>query len=148
MGYRLASIVASWRVFAASRPFRLELDIEGQRRLYRTALAFIGIGERELRLPIMGGVVKGGRRGLHVIIPRARTRPRLLLTALTAALRGVRAAEDELRLDSFIVDHCRLTMHRPRVEVSLDGELVPLRPPLEYRVGREVLNVVTAEGGQ
>jgi diacylglycerol kinase family enzyme len=148
LSYGIASLVASWRVFTAARPFRLELDLEGQRRLYRTSLAFIGVGERELRLPIMGGLVPGGRPGLHVIIPRARTRPRLLLTALVAALRGVRAAEDELRLDSFLVDHCRLTMRRPELEVSLDGELVPLRAPLEYRVGKGVLKVVTGESGE
>jgi diacylglycerol kinase family enzyme len=145
LSYPVASVVASWRVFAAARPFRLELDVSGQRLLYRTTLAFIGVGERELRLPIVGGRVQGGRRGLHVIIPRARTRARFLLTALVATLRGVHAAKDELRLDSFLVDHCRLAMRRPLVNVSLDGELVPLRPPLEYRVGKGVLNVVTAE---
>lgn len=145
LSYGIASLVASWRVFTAARPFQLALDVKGQRRVYRTPLAFIGVGERELRLPIMGGPVPGGRRGLHVIIPRARTRPHLLLTALVAALRGVRAARDELRLDSFVVDHCRLTMRQPQLEVSLDGELIPLRGPLEYRVGKGVLNVVTGE---
>jgi diacylglycerol kinase family enzyme len=147
MGYRMASLVASWRVFVRSRPFRLELNIRGQRRLYRTTLAFIGVGERELRLPIMGGAVEGGRNDLHVIIPRTPTRPRLVLTALVAALRGLRAAEDELHLDSFLVDRCRLAIRRRLLEVSVDGELVPLRPPLEYRVERGAVQVVMA-GGQ
>jgi diacylglycerol kinase family enzyme len=145
MGYGVASLVASWRVFRAARPLRLELDLAGRRRLYRTTLAFVGVGERELQFPVMGGRVTGGRRGLHVIIPRARTGARLLFTALVAALRGVRAAKDDLQLDSFLVERCRIVVPRHHLEITADGELAPCDAPLEYRVARDALRVVTAE---
>jgi diacylglycerol kinase family enzyme len=142
LGYRLASVVASLRVFAASHHFRLELDAGGRRHSYRTTLAFIGVGERELRIPILGGRVKGGHRGLHVMIPRATSRARLLRIAATSALRGVQAAVGDLEIDSFIVEHCSMDLRHIRDDISVDGEIVPVATPLRYRLEREALRVV------
>jgi diacylglycerol kinase family enzyme len=142
LGYRLASVVASLRVFAASHHFRLELEVGGRRHLYRTTLAFVGIGERELRIPILGGRVNGGRRGLNVIIPRATSRARLLLVAATSALRGVQAAVGDLEIDSFMVEHCSMDLRHNRDDISVDGEIVPATTPLRYRLERDALRVV------
>jgi diacylglycerol kinase family enzyme len=142
LGYRLASVVASLRVLAASHHFRLELDVGGRRHLYRTTLAFIGVGERELRIPILGGRVQGGQRGLHVMIPRATSRARQLIIAATSALRGVQAAVGDLAIDSFIVDRCTMDLRHDRDDVSVDGEIVPATTPLRYRLERDALRVV------
>lgn len=142
LGYRLASILASLRTFAAPRPFRLELEVEGRRHFYKTTLAFIGVGERELRIPVLGGRVDGGRRGLHVIIPRAGSHTRLLIVAATSVLRGVQAAVGNLELDSFVVESCRVDLRHPRDDVSLDGEITPMDTPLDYRIERDALRVV------
>ncbi|HEX6535583.1 MAG TPA: diacylglycerol kinase family protein [Gemmatimonadaceae bacterium] len=142
VGYALASLGAGVQALAASRSFRLELDVAGRARVYRTMLVFIGVGERELRVPVLGGRVDGGRRGLHVIVPRARTRRRLVLLAALAAVRGVRGAKRAMHLDSFVVDHCRIHFRRPRGTVALDGELAPLIAPLSYAVERDALRLV------
>ena len=142
LGYRVASVLASLQVFSASRPFRLELDVHGHRRFYRTTLAFIGSGERELRIPVLGGRVKGGRRGLHVIVPHASSHGRLLIIAIRSALRGVQAAVGALELDSFVVDHCRVDLRHAMDEIALDGEIVSVATPLNYRVARDALRVV------
>jgi diacylglycerol kinase family enzyme len=145
LGYLLASVAAFLRVFLSMRTLRVQLEIEGQRLTYRTPLVFIGIGERELRVPMLGGRVPDGRRGLHVIVPRARTRYRLAVLALTALLRGVRAVADSLHCDSFIVERCRVEMRRPRGNVAIDGEIVPMIAPLEYRIEPDALRVVVPE---
>jgi hypothetical protein len=124
------------------RTLRVQLQIKGERRMYRTPIVFIGVGERELKLPTLGGRVANGRRGLHVIVPRDRTRLRLAALALTAILRGVRAVEESLRCDSFVVERCRVDMRRPRGNVAVDGELVPMIAPLEYHVERDALKIV------
>lgn len=142
LGYRLASALASLRTFASSRPIRLELDVEGRRHFYSTTLAFIGVGERELRIPTLGGQAKNGRSGLHVIIPRAGSQGRLLLIAASSALRGVQATVGALELDSFVVDRCSVELRHPQGDISLDGEIVSAATPLEYRIEREALRVV------
>jgi diacylglycerol kinase family enzyme len=144
LGYRLASILASLRVFASSHHFRLELDIAGRRHLYSTTLAFIGVGERELRIPILGGRVKGGRRGLHVLIPRGSSRPRLIAVAATSIFRGVQAAVGDLEIDSFMVESCRMDLRHTRDDISVDGEIAPANTPLHYSLERDALRVVAA----
>ena len=144
LGYRLASILASLRTFAVSRPFRLEVDIEGRQHFYATTLAFIGVGERELRIPILGGRVKDGRSGLHVIVPRASSHTRLLIVAASSALRGVQAAVGALELDSFVVEQCRIDSRHPRNAISLDGEIASVATPLHYRIERGALRVVAS----
>jgi diacylglycerol kinase family enzyme len=141
-GYRLASVLASLHVFASSHHFRLELDAAGRQHFYSTTLAFIGVGERELRIPILGGRVKGGRRSLHVLIPRASSRARLLAVAATSIFRGVQVAVGDLEIDSFMVEHCRIDLRHARDEISLDGEIVPTNTPLHYRLERDALRVV------
>jgi hypothetical protein len=86
--------------------------------------------------------VEGGRPGLHVIIPRAPTRGRLLALAALAPLRGLRAATATTRMDSFLVDHCFIHLRRPLGTVALDGELAPLVAPLSYEVLRGALRLV------
>lgn len=142
LDYRVASVLASLRVFATSRPFRLELDVEGRRHLYSTTLVFIGVGERELRIPLLGGRVKGGRRGLHVLVPRASSHLRLLIVAATSALRGVDAAVGTLDIDSFVVEGCRIDLRHDHDDISMDGEIAPATTPLNYRMERDALRVV------
>ncbi|MFL5578007.1 MAG: diacylglycerol/lipid kinase family protein [Gemmatimonadaceae bacterium] len=147
LGYRAASFVAGLRILTNLRPYRVTLDVEGTTRVYRTPIVFIGVGERELRVPLVGARVGGGRRGLHVLVVRSRTAGRLFALALAAAARGVDDVARSPLLDSFVVDRCRIDLPRPRGRVALDGELVEMRAPLEYEVRRGALRVVTATAG-
>src|SRR3712207_2096723 len=78
LGYWLSSAAASLRVFLGLPQFDVELEVDGVARRYRTPLVFVGVGERELRLPTLGKRVPNGRRGLHVMVVRGRTRAGLL----------------------------------------------------------------------
>lgn len=141
-GYRVASFFAALRVMVQFRSIAVEMEVDGRRRIYRTPLVFIGVGERELQLPSLGNRVKSGQRGLHVLVVRGRTRARLLATGLSAVARGTKATSRSLEMDSFIVDRVTLTQNRRSSTVAVDGELVRLDTPLEYRIERDALTVV------
>jgi diacylglycerol kinase family enzyme len=143
LGYRLASFVATIRTFALMPTIAVELEVEGKATVYRTPLVFIGVGERELQAPSLGSRVPDGKRGLHVIIVRGRRRTRVLALALAAVARGVESVARTPELDSFIVDRCTISMKRPRVTVALDGEAEVMTTPLEYRLERDIIRVVT-----
>jgi diacylglycerol kinase family enzyme len=141
-GYRLASILAAIRTFIIMPRYAVELEVEGKSTIYRTPIVFVGVGERELQAPTLGNRVKNGRRGLHVIVVQGRRRARLLAVALAAVSRGVKKVARTPEVDSFIVDRCTISMRRSIVAVALDGEEERMRPPLEYKLERDILRVV------
>lgn len=140
-GYRIASTLAALRALVQLRKLAVEVEVDGARRSYRTPVVFIGVGERELKLPTLGNRVRAGKRGLHVMVVSGRSRGRMLAIALNAVARGVKTASETPELDSFIVDRCTIRL-RDRTTVALDGELVKLDTPLEYELRRDALHVV------
>lgn len=140
VGYWAASAISMVRSFARIRPFNVRFETEGVQRSYTTPLVFIGVGERELKLPKLGGRVDGGRSGLHVMIVRGRTRARLLAIAFAAAARGTRGVSSTPHFDSFLVDHC--TIEQRHSTVAVDGEVVKMDSPLDYELGRAALKIV------
>ena len=131
-GYRIASVLAAARTFARVRPFRARFETDTVARAYDTPLVFIGLGERELKLPTLGNRVDGGRSGLHVMVVRGRTRARLVALSFAAAARGVHALSRTPHLDSFLVTHCGIEQRHSTV--AIDGEVVTMRSPLEYEL--------------
>ena len=132
LGYRLASIVAAIRLLIRPRVFTVELEVEGKMRSDVTPLVFIGVGERELKLPTLGGRAKSGRRGLHLMVVRGRSRARFAALAFAAAAKGTRSATRSPALDAFIVNKLTIRLRRPHVYVATDGELHAMSGPLEF----------------
>ncbi len=140
-GYRIASAIAALRILFQLRLLAVEVEVDGVRRIYRTPVVFIGVGERELQLPSLGKRIPSGRRGLHVMVVNGRSAGRVLALALNAVARGVNTATRSFDLDSFIVDRCTITVRRSST-LAVDGELVRLGTPLEYELKRDALRVV------
>jgi len=140
LGYHIASFVAGVRLLFALPIFRVKLQVEGIAREYLTPLVFIGVGERELRLPALGARIPDGRTGLHVMVIRQRSGARTLALAFAAAARGVEGVAGTPGLDSFLVDSCRIEPRTHRA--SVDGELVGVDPPLEYKYIPGCLQVI------
>ena len=145
-GYYFGSLLAAARIFAGLRSFYVELEVEGEVRRYRSPLVFLGLGERELMRPGLGMRVENGRRGLHLIVVSGRRRARLMVLALAAAARGIRALVRTPHVDSFLVDRCTIELPRPLGNVAIDGEIVLLRAPLRYRLVRDAIIVVAPAG--
>jgi diacylglycerol kinase family enzyme len=150
LGYRIASFFALVRTWAGLRTFTVTLEVEGAKKMYRASMVFIGVGERELQLPILGNRVKNGRPGLHVMIVSGRKRARLFAIALAGIAKGTKEAEKITDFDDFIVVSCRIDLTRPSATIGLDGELKRMATPLDYRIERDTLRLVVAppEGGE
>ncbi len=144
-GYKIATFMAGIWTFFTMPTIAVELDVDGKAQIYRTPLVFIAVGERELKIPTLGGRVKGGKRGLHVMVVRGRRRAALFFLALDAFSRGVGKASREPELDAFIVERCRISMKRRRTTVSFDGEAQRTTTPLEYQLERDILLLVGGE---
>jgi diacylglycerol kinase family enzyme len=143
-GYWLSSFYAMLRAFARVRPFPLWFETGTTQQPYVTPLAFIALGERELKLPKLGGRVENGRSGLHVMIVNGRRRARLVALSFAAAARGVHAVSRTPHLDAFFVERC--TIEQRHSTVAIDGEVVTLRSPLEYELLRGALKLVVPDG--
>jgi diacylglycerol kinase family enzyme len=144
LGYRIASFFAAIRTWAHLRSFSVTLEVEGETKVYRSSMVFIGVGERELKLPILGNRIKNGRRGLHVMIVGGRKRARLFAVALAGIAKGTKEAEKLPEFDDFIVDSCRIDLTRSHALIGLDGELKEMRTPLNYRIERDALRLVVS----
>lgn len=139
--YRIATLIAAVRLFATVRRMGVEIEVDGQTRIFRTPLVFIGVGERELQFPTLGKRVADGRRGLHVMVIRSRSRTRLIAIGVIAITRGLEAVSRSGHFETIIVDRFRITV-RGAGYVALDGEIAVLETPLEYELKRDALAVV------
>ena len=141
LGYTLASFLAASRVFVRMPTFGVEVATPSGARAYRTPLVFIGIGERDLRVPALGARVREGRRGLHLMVVRDASRSSVMALALSAATRGIEGTDDT-HLDALVVDACTITPDHP-ARVSVDGEIARLAPPLRYEFLPDSLRLVS-----
>jgi diacylglycerol kinase family enzyme len=142
-GYTIASLLAGLQILFRTPLTRVTVEVDGVERVYRTPLVFVGVGERELRIPTLGSRSDHGKRGLHLMIVRSRTGARLASLAIQAAAKGVRAVSRTPAMDSVIVDRCSIEMHNDTA--SIDGELIPVKAPLEYEFLPNLLTVVIGE---
>jgi diacylglycerol kinase family enzyme len=71
---------------------------------------------------------------------RKKTR-RGLVGATVRALLGRSRADDMVRIDG--VERLRVASRRSQLAVSLDGEVVGAAPPLDYRIRKRALCVIT-----
>ncbi|MDQ6770045.1 MAG: hypothetical protein M3Z54_08665 [Gemmatimonadota bacterium] len=143
-GYSIASVIAFVKMMSEIRTFSVTLELKGEKKTYRASLVFIGVGERELKLPILGNRVKNGRRGLHVMVVQGRRPARLFALAIAGITKGRERADKLPEFDEFLVDSCRIDLTRPTATIGLDGELKRFHTPLNYRIERDALRLVVA----
>ncbi len=144
VGYRIASLLALVKTWRQLRSFSVTFEVDGEVKSYRTSLVFIGVGERELKVPMLGGRVKKGKHALHVMIVKGGKRSQLVALAFAAMAKGTKEASKLQEFDSFMVDHCQIELHRSHTLIGLDGEVVQVRTPLEYKIARGTLRIVVA----
>lgn len=141
LGYGIASLLAAVRMATTVRRMGVEIEVEGKARIFRTPLVFIGVGERELRFPVLGRRVPDGKEGLHVMVVKGRSRLRFIAIGATAILRGLDAVSRTGHFDDIIADRLRITM-KGAGWVALDGEVALLETPLDYELRHGALSVV------
>lgn len=131
MHYLPASIIAGVRRLLKFRLVRVRLTD----KQLRTPLVFIGVGERELRLPLLGQAKEHGGSGLHFIAVDCHNKIKVFILVIKAFFWGVDPMEKETSVENKLVHDIELNFrHRKgKVTVALDGELNRLRAPLRYR---------------
>jgi diacylglycerol kinase family enzyme len=76
---------------------------------------------------------------LCVFVMRKKSRLGFLAASVRAFF-GRGRADDMVRLEG--VERLRVSAPRPQLAVSLDGEVVRVAPPLEYRIRKKALRVI------
>lgn len=143
LGRQPAIVAAAVRSFFTLHDHHVELELDGTLRSYKRVLFFVGVGEREFQVPVLGNLKPAGRRGLHVVAVQPGSRGRLLLTVLRLATRGIREWPTGNHPDSFVVDSYRLHLNHPTVLVALDGEIMEVPTPLSYQIQQDAVAIRT-----
>ncbi len=147
-GYRIASALAFLRIMTRLRPVRVTVEVDGRANTYRSPMAFVGVGERELKMPSLGSRVENGQRGLEVMVVSGSSAARVMALALAAVARGTKSASRTPEMDSFIVEKFAIELRHASAGVAVDGEIVVMETPLEYRIARDALTVVVPSASQ
>ncbi len=144
-GYRIASALAFIRIMTRLRPVRVEVEVDGRTNTYRSPVVFVGVGQRELKMPKLGSRIENGERGLQVMVVSGSSAARVLALALAAVARGTKSVSRTPDMDSFMVDKFAIELRHSSAGVAVDGEIVAMETPLEYRIARDALTVVVPE---
>ena len=138
---RVAMIVASLRTLFRFNHHRLTLTVNDDRTgRVDTPLLFVGNNDYRIDIGAPGKRESLESGELCVLVMRKKTR-RGLIAASIRALVGRSRPDDMVRLEG--VEKLLVAASRPRLIVSLDGEVVRSEPPLEYRIRKQVLRVIT-----
>lgn len=143
LGYRLASFVAAVRLFVTLRTFIVDLEVDGTKQSHVSPVVFVGVGERELKMPKLGSRLPDSQRGMHLMIVRGRSRARLAALAFAAVARGTESVARSPELTAFMVKEFTVRMRRRRGRVATDGEIRIMHAPLTYRWLPDAVRIVT-----
>ena len=136
---RLAVVVASIRTLARFNHQRLTLTVNDEKEQVNTPLLFVGNNDYRLDIggPGQRDSIDDGR--LSVFVMRKKTR-RGLIAAMIRVLFDRTRPDDMVALEN--VQRLRVSSHRSTLAVSLDGEVVGAKPPLDYKVRAKALRVI------
>lgn len=137
-GKWVAALWASLTVLRRNPFMGVRIIVDGQTTVRRTSFVFVGNNEYR-----MAGVNPGardslatGRLALYVMSAERR------LGLLRLAWQVLRQGADEVKeLDLLTVEETTVETRRRRLQVALDGEVVPLESPLDYRIRQAALRV-------
>ena len=136
---RLAMLVASLRTLARFNHQRLTLTVNDEKARVDTPLLFVGNNDYRLDIGAAGERESLDDGKLFVLVMRKKTRWGLIGVS-------IRALFDRSRKDDMVdlsgVERLRVASRRGQLAVSLDGEVVRAKPPLDYRIRKKALRVI------
>jgi diacylglycerol kinase family enzyme len=137
---RLAMLLASFRTLARFSHYRLTLTINEERTgRVDTPLLFVGNNDYRIDLGAPGKRERLDGGELCVFVMRKKTR-RGFIAASIRALFDRSRPDDLVRIED--VQRLRVASPRSQLAVSLDGEVVRVAPPLDYRIRSRALTVI------
>jgi diacylglycerol kinase family enzyme len=135
----LAAAVATLRTLARFGHQRLTLTVNDRQARVDTPLLFVGNNDYRVDIGAPGRRERLDGGELSVIVMRKKTR-RGLIAATIRALLGRSRPDDMVTIDD--VERLRVSSRRKQLVVSLDGEVVRARPPLDYKIRKQALRVI------
>ena len=140
----VAMVVATVRTLVRFGHQRLTLASNDRKGVIDTPLLFVGNNDYQTDLPNAGkrDSLEDGK--LCVFVMRKKTR-RGFIAASVRALLGRSRPDDMVRVDD--VERLHVSSRKRMLAVSLDGEVVPAEPPLEYRIRHKALRVIAPPRG-
>jgi YegS/Rv2252/BmrU family lipid kinase len=136
---RLAMLVAAARTLARFHHDRLTLTVNDERSRVDTPLLFVGNNEYRVDIGAPGRRESLQDGELCVLVMRKKTRRSMIAASIRALFNRTRP-DDMVRLDH--VERLQVGSRRSHLPVSVDGEVVSLAPPLDYKVRRKALRVI------
>lgn len=137
---RLAMILASLRTLIRFNHHRLTLTVNEERTgRVDTPLLFVGNNDYRIDIGAPGKRERLDGGELSVLVMRKKTRRGLVAASIRALFRRSRP-DDMVQLEH--VDRLRVSSSRPRLAVSLDGEVFRAEPPFDYKVRKKALRVI------
>ena len=131
--------LAAARVWKRYHRYRVRLRADGRDRAVHTPFVFVGNNAYQLSGLELGGrkTLEAGR--LHVCMAPGMSRRGVARMIVTAIFGDICRLEG---FESFTVSELTLNVGVPRLRVSLDGEVIALDNPLEFRSRRGALRVM------
>jgi len=137
-GKWVAALWASLTVLRRNPFMGVRITVDDQAIVRRTSFVFVGNNEYRM-VGLNAGArdsLAKGRLALYVM--NAERRLGLLQMAWQVLRKG---ADDVKELDLLTVEETSVETRRRRLQVALDGEVVPLEAPLDYRIRPAALRV-------
>ena len=135
----LAHALAAARVWRRDHRLHVRLRTEGRERAVPTPFVFVGNNEYQLSGLELGGRTKLDVGRLHVCMAPGMPRRRVARMIVVAIFGDVCRLEG---FESFTASEVTLDVGSARVRVSLDGEVITLDSPLEFRIHPQALRVI------
>jgi diacylglycerol kinase family enzyme len=136
---RLAMIVASVRTLARFHHERLTLTVNDEKERIDTPLLFVGNNDYRVDIGAAGQRESVEDGCLSVLVMRKKTRRGFIAATVRALLNRARD-DDMVRVDD--VTRLRVSSRRAMLPISLDGEIVRVTPPLDYKIRHKALRVI------
>ena len=135
-----AMAIATLRVLRRYRGVTVSIDVDGQRRTWRTPFVFVGNNEYAIDGIRLGARARLDEGQLFVYLaPRVRARHLPVLLAKALLGRARQSGEFEIvPATELWID----TSRARRMRVAFDGEVMTMRMPLHYRTCPKALPVV------
>lgn len=145
LNYPLATVAAAADVWRD--PHALAVDLEtadGAHYHFQTPLLFVGVHERVLERAGLGKRRANGARALHILVVKEHDRSHIHALAAKAVARGVDQLASEHEIESYLTSRATVVMPNASCAIAIDGELLEVTSPLQYRFLAQAVKVVCA----
>jgi YegS/Rv2252/BmrU family lipid kinase len=136
---RLAMLVASIRTLVRFNHQRLTLTVNDEKERVDTPLLFVGNNDYRVDIGAPGQRESLDDGRLSVFVMRKKTRRGLIAASIRVLFNRARD-DDMVQLER--VERLRVSSKRSSLAVSLDGEVVRAKPPLDYKIRKKALRVI------